>query len=660
MTNRAFCLSWPFLQTKGFKFLILLLVAVCAVRSLAAQEKPLAEKVYVTAEQMPEFPGGQTAMLKYLAGNFRINLGITQDSVNGSMVASFVISKEGKVTQVEIVKKLLPSLDQELVRVVSSMPDWKPGMQNGQPVAVRSSVPFKVVWKGLTTKDVIETVLDNSGLTKKEDNPKEDWPLMFPGGEKAFWEYMKENGVSVQAARDLNLEGVFAVHFVISEKGKIAEVNVLKPPHRTFEQTVIKALKNMPTWQVNEKQEKAVPVTFGFIFGVKSGEQYITDEEQEKIFLAGRVYHTADQEPSFPGGRPALVKYFSENIVYPETAIKDQVKGTLTIQYVINSWGEVERVQVKEPLHPAVEEAMIDVFKRMPAWRPGKVQGKLVSVQRELSFSVAKNAITLQKGGPAQVKTVSSASEALAMVSGQNAAKATLAGKASQKPTASLNQLPEFPGGEQAMWEFMKVHKASLEDANRMKVAGIFEAEFLISETGKVKDVKIIRPLHPDFSRVVIKALEEMPLWKPAKQAGKAVPVIHSFSYEVTEGERRPWAEEVLEEKVYLSTEQRPEFPGGPGSLQKYIAKNIQYPENAKQDKASGTIVLNFIVDSQGKVQSLELEQKVHPGLDEALLTVFQQMPPWNPAMQNNRKVSCRLKIPFMVTNNTVVPVGNW
>ncbi|WP_207432709.1 TonB family protein [Sabulibacter ruber] len=645
---------WPFLPAKAFCFLVLFLAGICTSPIVVAQEQAKEEKVYVAAEQMPEFPGGQSAMLKYLTDNFQIKPDFTVDSLSGTMVASFVISKEGKVTQVEVVKKLVPSLDAELVRVISSMPLWKPGKQNGEPVAVRSSVPFRVVWKGIPPKAAVASVLANGN---EKESLVINQALEFPGGEKAFWQYMRESNAFLPDARKTGVQGFFVVQFGISETGKVTEVRVIRPLHSSFDKAVVKALKSMPLWQVKEQNGKPRPLSLTFSLGVNPDATDAQDKEQEKLFLTEVVYLNADIEPSFPGGKAALEKFFSATIVYPEGARKAKAEGVFSLFFVLDSQGKAGRLEILEKVHPEVDLAIMEAVKKMPAWRPGKVEGKLVSVRRRLSFQVANNTVTLKDmHEPPKQRYYQPTWEGFA---DQHQINARLAARQEKNPPA-VETMPEFPGGETALWEFMKAHKASLEDAKQMKVAGTFEAEFQISETGQVKDIRITKTLHPDFNKVVVKALEQMPLWKPAQHGGKPVPVLHSFAYEVTEGERRAQVEEVYEEKVYLGVEQRPEFPGGREGFQRYIVKNLVFPAEARQEKVEGTIVLSFIINSKGEVQALQLEQKVHPGVDEALLKVFRQMPAWKPGMLDRSRVSVKLKIPFMVANGTITPVGNW
>ncbi len=90
---------------------------------------------------MPSFPGGQAALMEYLSKNVKYPVVAQENGVQGRVVVSFIVERDGSITDVTIVKSVDPSLDREASRVVSSMPKWIPGAQNGQAVRVKFNVP---------------------------------------------------------------------------------------------------------------------------------------------------------------------------------------------------------------------------------------------------------------------------------------------------------------------------------------------------------------------------------------------------------------------------------------------------------------------------------------------------------------------------------------
>ena len=98
-------------------------------------------KVFDVVEQQPAFPGGQGALLSWLSQNIHYPAVAEENGIQGRVVVSFVVEKDGSISNVQVVRGVDPSLDKEAARVVKSMPKWTPGKQNGQAVRVKYNVP---------------------------------------------------------------------------------------------------------------------------------------------------------------------------------------------------------------------------------------------------------------------------------------------------------------------------------------------------------------------------------------------------------------------------------------------------------------------------------------------------------------------------------------
>lgn len=97
--------------------------------------------VYDVTETMPQFPGGQGVMMKYLAANIKYPASAVKAKKEGRVIVTFVIQKDGSVTNARIAKSVDPELDAEALRIVKAMPNWTPGTQDGKPVNVRYTIP---------------------------------------------------------------------------------------------------------------------------------------------------------------------------------------------------------------------------------------------------------------------------------------------------------------------------------------------------------------------------------------------------------------------------------------------------------------------------------------------------------------------------------------
>lgn len=103
--------------------------------------QPDSNRVYDVVEQMPSFPGGISGLRTYLNQNIRYPAEAQENCVQGRVVVSFVVGKDGHISDVTVLRSVDPSLDKEAVRVVRNMPRWTPGKQGGEPVKVRYNVP---------------------------------------------------------------------------------------------------------------------------------------------------------------------------------------------------------------------------------------------------------------------------------------------------------------------------------------------------------------------------------------------------------------------------------------------------------------------------------------------------------------------------------------
>ena len=116
---------------------------VLKAKEVIAEEKPKEEetKVFDVVEQMPQFPGGQQALFEYLSKNIKYPVIAEENGVQGRVIVTFVVERDGSITDVKVVKSVDPSLDKEAQRVVKAMPHWIPGKQNGSAVRVKYTVP---------------------------------------------------------------------------------------------------------------------------------------------------------------------------------------------------------------------------------------------------------------------------------------------------------------------------------------------------------------------------------------------------------------------------------------------------------------------------------------------------------------------------------------
>ena len=105
-------------------------------------EEPVEEKPFLIVEQMPQFPGGEEALFAYLNKNIKYPAMAKENHITGTVYISFVVRSDGKISDVKVLRGISGGCNEEAIRVVSSMPEWKPGKQAGKSVPVSYNLPI--------------------------------------------------------------------------------------------------------------------------------------------------------------------------------------------------------------------------------------------------------------------------------------------------------------------------------------------------------------------------------------------------------------------------------------------------------------------------------------------------------------------------------------
>ena len=124
-----------------------------AMPETAPADTARSEKTYDVVETMPDFPGGTGEMMKYLVKNIRYPKEMEEQKVEGRVIVTFVVRKNGEITDAKVVKSVHPQLDAEALRIINGMPNWTPGMQNGKPMNVKFALPVSFKLDSSTGSD---------------------------------------------------------------------------------------------------------------------------------------------------------------------------------------------------------------------------------------------------------------------------------------------------------------------------------------------------------------------------------------------------------------------------------------------------------------------------------------------------------------------------
>lgn len=110
--------------------------------AVVEEEEESAQQIFTVVEEMPKFPGGDAELLKFIAKSIKYPVIAQENGIQGRVICSFVVNRDGSVVDAEVLRGVDPSLDKEALRVIGTMPKWTPGKQRGKPVRVKYTVPI--------------------------------------------------------------------------------------------------------------------------------------------------------------------------------------------------------------------------------------------------------------------------------------------------------------------------------------------------------------------------------------------------------------------------------------------------------------------------------------------------------------------------------------
>lgn len=240
--------------------------------------------VFQVVEEMPDFPGGMKALMEYLSKNVKYPVEAQTKGIQGRVIVSFIVKKDGSISDIKIVRSVDPYLDKEAERVIAAMPAWKPGKQRGQAVNVRFTVPVAFRLTGpepakaeeIKQSDLEEVVVVGYGL-KEDSTPDavgiktgdteptfkvvETMPK-FPGGTAGLMKYLARSIKYPTIAQKNKEQGRVIIKMVVGKDGSLSDIKVLRSVSPSLDAEAIRVVGNMPKWEPGQQRGQAVAVEY--------------------------------------------------------------------------------------------------------------------------------------------------------------------------------------------------------------------------------------------------------------------------------------------------------------------------------------------------------------------------------------------------------------
>ena len=232
--------------------------------------------VLISVEQMPEFPGGSPALMKYLSQNIKYPAEAQAARKEGRIIVSFVVKKDGSLDDIKIVRGVDPALDQEAKRVIAAMPKWTPGKQKGKAVNVKYTVPlmFRLPPEPETppaeeikASDLSQIVVVGYAPKEKEENVEPALKVAevmpkFPGGEEGLMRYLAKNIKYPVIAQENKEQGEVVIRMIIGKDGNVSNIKIIRGVSSSLNAEAIRIINNMPKWEPGLQGGKPVAVEY--------------------------------------------------------------------------------------------------------------------------------------------------------------------------------------------------------------------------------------------------------------------------------------------------------------------------------------------------------------------------------------------------------------
>lgn len=210
-----------------------------------SDQKNIQGKVSFKAlDKTPTFPGGELALKKYIDNNIKYPEIAAENGISGKVYVSFVIDKNGKVTDAEISRGVDPSLDKEALRIVNTLPRFILAEKNGKKVDATYTVP-------------VEFKLPSKSPYKNLD----EIPT-FPGGESALKKYIDNNIKYPEFAAENGIQGIVYVSFIIDKNGKVTDPEISRGVVPSLDKEALRVVNTLPRFKPGEKNGKKVDVNY--------------------------------------------------------------------------------------------------------------------------------------------------------------------------------------------------------------------------------------------------------------------------------------------------------------------------------------------------------------------------------------------------------------
>ncbi len=223
-----------------------------------------------------------------------------------------------------------------------------------------------------------------------------------------------------------------------------------------------------------------------------------------------KIVKEPDIDPMFTGGTAAMHKFITSTLNYPKEAIEKNIEGLVVYTFVVEKDGTLSNFNLIHRADPMLDAEALRILKAMPPWRPAKYKGEAVRAETyvPMYFKINKNRRT--------AKTNSQ---------GSSTAKTDLDIIANEEIFSIVDQMPQYPGGEKKLTEFLSNRIIYPSQALQNGIEGRILCSFIVAKDGTVSNIEVLQSPNPELSDEAVRVLSMMPKWNPGINNGEKVNV---------------------------------------------------------------------------------------------------------------------------------------
>ncbi|MFH1050155.1 MAG: M56 family metallopeptidase [bacterium] len=338
----------------------------------------------------PQFPGGHKALSEFLRNNQKVPEKMVEAKTAGKVTVRFKVNTDGSLEKIRVAQtlkkggkwskdKLGYGCDEEALRLVKSMPKWKPAVYKGKPIKITQSLIFffgteemQKNWNDYYNDEANWTAFKlTSG--SKEGNLVD---VLFAGGHINMVEYLSKNLKYPEEARKKGVEGTVIVAFKIGNDGKVSEAKVVQSIGYGCDEEAVRVVSKIPNWEIKNKVsddfkcEMKIPIKFKLQDKGSSGE-HINAVKVQFVPQKANEYIEIDQMPKMD------VNTYIANFKYPEEARKKGITGTVYVRALVGTDGKVKETKIESSENDILSEAAVKAIEST-VFEPAMDKGKKV------------------------------------------------------------------------------------------------------------------------------------------------------------------------------------------------------------------------------------------------------------------------------------------